>query len=296
MSSHILCAVDESLEARRACAVAADLSADLGLDTALLNVIPEAGPDNSEVPAHDKQEPGARRLLANAAEDNDLEPVACEVAVGSPSQEIVRRAAEQQAELVVVGSRGRGEIRSALLGSVSASVAENAPCPVVVVPPKADADRAGAASGSTVVCGVEDADHDAPALTLAGELADRLHATLHAVHAYSEPPIAAGVPFTPGFAPAAVPPRSDLDGWAEGMLDDAVSKAGVRGELSAIPGDPAEVLAQAAQERDARLIVVGSHRRGRIAAALIGSVSRRLVTRATTPVVVLPPAASPSAA
>ena len=37
------------------------------------------------------------------------------------------------ADLVVIGSRGRGNIKSALLGSVSSHVVHHAPCPVVVV-------------------------------------------------------------------------------------------------------------------------------------------------------------------
>ena len=43
------------------------------------------------------------------------------------------------ADLLVVGNRGRGALKEALLGSTSGRVADHAPCPVVVVrAPKSD--------------------------------------------------------------------------------------------------------------------------------------------------------------
>lgn len=50
---------------------------------------------------------------------------------GDPAEVLVAEA--QQATLLVVGSRGRGGLASALLGSVSSHVTHHAPCPVVVV-------------------------------------------------------------------------------------------------------------------------------------------------------------------
>ena len=52
---------------------------------------------------------------------------------GSAGPVICRVAADQGADVVVVGSRGRGAIKRALLGSVSSHVANNAPCPVMIV-------------------------------------------------------------------------------------------------------------------------------------------------------------------
>jgi nucleotide-binding universal stress UspA family protein len=49
--------------------------------------------------------------------------------------------ASRAADLVVVGTHGRGPVRSFLLGSVSQSVIKHAACPVVVMPPVHEAAR-----------------------------------------------------------------------------------------------------------------------------------------------------------
>ena len=50
---------------------------------------------------------------------------------GGSAEALVAAAAD--ADLLVVGNRGRGNLAAALLGSTSAKVADEAPCPVVVV-------------------------------------------------------------------------------------------------------------------------------------------------------------------
>ena len=55
------------------------------------------------------------------------------VRLGRPAQEIVNLADKIAAGLIVVGSRGLGGIRRALMGSVSDSVVRHAHCPVMVV-------------------------------------------------------------------------------------------------------------------------------------------------------------------
>jgi nucleotide-binding universal stress UspA family protein len=53
--------------------------------------------------------------------------------LGRPDAEIVGLADELGAGLIVLGSRGLGSLRRALMGSVSDSVVRHAPCPVLVV-------------------------------------------------------------------------------------------------------------------------------------------------------------------
>ena len=52
---------------------------------------------------------------------------------GKADEEIVELAEEIGAGLIVMGSRGRGRIRRALMGSVSESVVRHAHCPVTIV-------------------------------------------------------------------------------------------------------------------------------------------------------------------
>jgi nucleotide-binding universal stress UspA family protein len=74
-----------------------------------------------------------------------------EVVEGPAAAALVKAA--ESAELLVVGSRGRGGVASLLLGSVSRACAQHAPCPVVIVPAAAatlvaDAQRLAHAPGA----------------------------------------------------------------------------------------------------------------------------------------------------
>jgi nucleotide-binding universal stress UspA family protein len=82
------------------------------------------------------REEAARQLLEaelSAVDESALvEPIERRVVEQRPSEALVE--ASSLASLVVVGSRGRGQLTSTLLGSVSDQVSHHATCPVVVVP------------------------------------------------------------------------------------------------------------------------------------------------------------------
>ena len=71
-------------------------------------------------------------------------PVSGRTAAGDPGIELVQRAAAANHDLVVMGSRGRGAVRSAVLGSVSHFVLNHTTVPVLIVH---DGDREPEVSG-----------------------------------------------------------------------------------------------------------------------------------------------------
>jgi len=52
---------------------------------------------------------------------------------GNPSQEILKSAREMEADLIVIGSRGRTGIEKLLLGSVAEKVVLQSPIPVLMI-------------------------------------------------------------------------------------------------------------------------------------------------------------------
>jgi nucleotide-binding universal stress UspA family protein len=85
-----------------------------------------------------EQQHDAPDLLKGAvAKINELAPhlvaVSGKTLEGIPHEVIVKEAEDWGADLIVLGSHGYGPIRRALLGSVAAAVAVEAPCPVEII-------------------------------------------------------------------------------------------------------------------------------------------------------------------
>lgn len=136
----ILIATDGSPEAREAVEFGIELASEQGAAVTLLQVIPppEWAPlDRGALIRPLPEELRIRRGFALAeasqlADEHGL-AVTSKVVAGIPADEIVAYADSIDADLIVVGSRGRGTIASTLLGSVSRAVLHEARRPVLVV-------------------------------------------------------------------------------------------------------------------------------------------------------------------
>lgn len=70
---------------------------------------------------------------AAIAERCGIGNIATELIVGPPARSIIEDATEWKADLILMGSHGRGFWKRVYLGSVSSSVVHHAPCSVLVV-------------------------------------------------------------------------------------------------------------------------------------------------------------------
>jgi nucleotide-binding universal stress UspA family protein len=117
------------------------------------------------------------------------------VELGIAVNRLTEIADEVEAALIVVGTRGRGRLASALRGSVSRTLAHQAPCPVMIVPDTARAGHPrrlpdGLRERSTIILAVDRATETSDATRFARELAKCLDDRLAIVHTHSaaEPP------------------------------------------------------------------------------------------------------------
>ena len=218
-------------------------------------------------------------------------PVTLTVTVGPAAQELVDRS--RDADLLVVGGRGRGAVRSALLGSVALHCATHAHCPVLVVRPTA-VDRP---QQSRIVVGLDGSDRSRAALVAAVDEAGRRGAEVVAVAAYQPVDYWAdpsNLPF-----PSSDEIRADVLRGAQAMVREVLATTGRPGvpvphvRIEVMHGAAADLLVEVAEQAD--LLVVGSRGRGALRGLLLGSVALHCVLHATCPVMVVHPHAGRAA-
>ena len=293
--TRILLATDGSREASLAARTAADLAGRTGSE---LHVVTVAGGRAHHMEAREVIEQlrhGVERVLeeqmsrieeAGGAVDGTYVRVVKE----RRDRAIVGLAEELGVGLIVLGSRGRGGAKRALLGSVSDSVVRLARCPVMVVRER-DVEPPSLPPREVLLLATDGSEEAGLALRTAVELADATGSELHLVTVGREYQTVDGSPGDPeGFANAAA--ARTLEREAQGKLDDGMRKVEEAGGTVArahrrMGGRPDEKIVRLAKELDAGLVVVGSRGLGGVRRALMGSVSDSVMRNAPCPVLVV---------
>ncbi|WP_051179796.1 universal stress protein [Nocardia concava] len=216
----------------------------------------------------------AGRIAHHAAPQNTIS-VTSEAVGESALAALIARSA--RARMTVVGNRGRGAIRRALLGSVSAGLARRAHSPVAVVHGEPDLHRTDA--DKPVVVGVDGSGNSAAAVRLAFDEASRRKVPLIAVHAWRD---------SSGFDLEVIGWDAIREREDRALADQLADLAEEFPDVSVqrrITGDtPARALLESAD--GAQLLVVGARGRGGFAGIALGSVSTALLHGANCPVLV----------
>lgn len=203
----------------------------------------------------------------------------------SPAAGLIEAAADAGAELLVVGTHGRGSVASALLGSVSARCVEQSPIPVAIIPPDWSSD----APLETIVVGVDGSDNAEAALRWAFRHAKPemkiIAVGCYSILAYGEVGLE--------------PPIEALESKLRQTVTDAVARvmaenegdpdvaSGPEVEVRIEPRDPRAAL-RAIVGEEGDLLVIGSRGVSGLAHLILGSVASALVHHPTAPTIMVP--------
>ena len=148
MISKILVALDGSEHANHALTYALDLAEKYSASITLLSVVhhvyipstgdsmnfvtPQVIQDCMKAETRDKEKM-LSQTLEKIKKGKPTLAVTTRLKEGRPADKIIETAKEEDVDIIVMGSRGLGGITQLFLGSVSDRVADEAPCPVLIV-------------------------------------------------------------------------------------------------------------------------------------------------------------------
>lgn len=291
--------VDGSPGSRAALAHALTMAARRGAELEVVSAYPVplswAGEYPVDVPAPEvlraDTEAHLRDVLAEVRRDpavttvagTDDIAVAFFVAAGPAAPTLLDRA--EHADVLVVGNRGRGAVRSVLLGSVALHCVAQGRGPVVVVHER----LRQPAGPPTVVVGVDGSPHSRLALTTAIHEAGRLAADVEvvAVHEVTNYWLDAYPLATPSLDDIRTATRRHVDALVSGVqaalaMNSVTPMPTIRTVIT--EGSPAEILVERSQSAD--LLVVGGTKRSALRGLLVGSVALSAALHAACPVMI----------
>ena len=286
MFNNILCPLDFTTFSHQALECAVAIARSCGAAVTAIHVVADAGaPFSIADPARlgwttDDVARMQAHLLKALQEVEAPSPRAV-VAVGDPATEIVKLAAAEPTDLIVMPSYGWTGRAEGTCGSVTTQVLSHAHAPVMVVP-DAVGDRPANLGGGfrRIACGINFSPASLKALRSAGALASAAHAQLVVTHVL---PI--GTASLTAATDRGSPDREPVTSmWTRRLRSSVHSEvpADVTVEARLRTGEPAGEILRLADEEHCDLIVIGGHR-GNPA----GCVMNTIVIRSRCPVLVV---------
>lgn len=225
-----------------------------------------------------------RRFASSVTTDSPPEIVVTE---GRPAKDIVRVADETAADLLVMGTHGRGGFERLFLGSVTEKVLRTSLRPVLTVPPRLHNLPVDPLTYKSILCPLDFSAASDRALKYALSLAKKTNACvipLHVVEGFVNPP------------DLDVNVHYNVPEFHRFLTQDAMSRlktaiagdhAVCRSEPSVVSGKASREILRMAEEAQADLIVMGVHGRGAADRLGFGSTTHHIIREAPCPVLTL---------
>jgi nucleotide-binding universal stress UspA family protein len=195
-----------------------------------------------------------------------------------------------EADLVVMGTHGRGGLEHLFLGSVAEKLIRRLPCPVLTV--CHEEGRTWEAPGliTRIVCATDFSPTSTEALRVAVSFADSSTSEVTLLHVVEGAPDFGDLTYIA--LPYAGPLRQDLENAARerlGKMIEDVPGGAVRITPRVVSGRAYKEILRVAAEERADLLVVGAQGHGVIEHMLSGSNAQHVIRRATCPVLTVRP-------
>ncbi len=233
----------------------------------------------------EKREKAAREALESIRERAKRDGIDCGYAVfqGEDAYKVLTSEAQKNnSSLIIMGRRGRTGLARLVMGSTTARVIGHAVCNVLVVP------RAAEVAFNNILVATDGSRWSTAAASEAIGLAKRNKATLTIISVVpAEFMTPTDIDFVMITRETVVEKEMQEAEKHAKMVKDAAQKEGVDASAFVMSGRPADAIVEAAKDRKADLIVVGSHGRSGLDKLLMGSVAERVIVMAPCAVLVV---------